>query len=191
LKFFVSLTVTVLLAASAYACNVCDVHASTASVESISVQSSGHDHSGHHIMLDNIVKFGADGNHTAMCGCGMEITVNDKTLSSNIGETKFYACSQGCADMVTNVSDKEKMEMMTMWKTISVIHVLASNAMEKGTKQIATCGCGMEVTVDDHTISFAENGVKLYFCSKGCQNMVMAMSDEDRSAMQAKYVKSD
>jgi|GEM_PF-6259241 len=191
LKIFVSIIITALVSISAYACGSCTTHASHANTKTVATPIGGHDHAAHNILLDNIVKTNSDGNHTALCGCGMEVSVNDLTLSSKIEKTTLYTCGKGCADQVSAASDKEKMELMAMWKTIAAPYVLASNSVTTDGKQVATCDCGMKVTVGEHTRSTIENGVQLYFCGEGCQNMVMNMSDKDRSAMQAKFTESN
>jgi len=119
LKIFVSLIIMASVSVSAYACGGCAAHASNAMAETVSTPKHDHDHASHQVRLDNIVKADSKGNHTALCGCGMDVTVGE------------------------------------------------------------------------HTINTIENGVQLYFCGSNCQNMVAKMSDKDRTALQSKFIKSN
>jgi hypothetical protein len=128
----------------------------------------GYDHAA---CLNNVVSVDADGNKTALCGCGMEFKVSDKTPSMNVDGMTVYACSDGCAATMSGM-DKKMMDgkIGELKMAVAENKGLATNAAMMDGKMTATCPCGMSVEVNDKTPFVVENGVKVYTCCDDCLN---------------------
>ncbi|MFC2150127.1 hypothetical protein ACFLQV_01360 [Calditrichota bacterium] len=153
----------------------------------------GQDHEGHMKhdqakMMNNVFAMDADGNRTALCGCGMEVKVSDTSTKVMNGDMTFYTCSQGCADMMGKMSEAEKKDAMMKWHDNFKTHKLASNAMMKDGKNMATCGCGMVFEVNNEHV-LIDNGMKIHCCSEKCHSMFSGMPGEKRMMKEMEMMK--
>lgn len=144
----------------------------------------GHDHGA---CLNNVVAVDADGSKTALCGCGMEFKVADKSPSMEADGMTIYACSEDCAKSMAGMNDRMKAGKMGELKMACEMHKnLATNASMMDGKLMATCPCGMSVEVNDKTPFIVENGVKVYVCSEDCAAGFSAADTKMREAAEMK-----
>ena len=61
------------------------------------------------VHVANVIEVTKDG-AVAMCGCGMKVAVNDKTVYLDAGDKAFATCSSGCRDhLASDVAKAAKM----------------------------------------------------------------------------------
>jgi YHS domain-containing protein len=131
--------------------------------------------------LNNITKMDAQGNRTALCVCGQEFQVTDKSPMILRGDETDYCHNQECHDMFLK-APKEAQEKMIgdFWTSTFPFDKMATNKFMKDGKEVATCLCGKSVDVNDKTPRVTENGVTLYLCSDACQSSLHGMSAKMR-----------
>lgn len=144
-----------------------------------------------HMPLNNVVKIDDEGKRTALCGCGMEINVDDKTVFYKDDKLTFWACGDNCKNMMANATDEERTMMMGAWHTKFAAYELADNTFMKDDVLMAKCACGAEIVVDDKTLKVVENGMKVYCCGPGCHDMFTAMNDDKRLEVEIKAAMTD
>lgn len=145
----------------------------------------GHDHG---MCLNNVVGVDADGNKTALCGCGMEFTVTDNSPSITADGMTVYACSEECASKLSGMDDRKRAGKIGELKTACEMHKnLATNAAMMDGKLMADCPCGKHFEVTDHSPYVVENGVKMYVCGNAC---VAGFSTADKDKREKAQMKT-
>lgn len=144
-----------------------------------------------HMPMNNVFMMKEDGSRMAMCGCGKEFAVTDKSPMVQNGGMTMYCCSQECHDHAAKASKEEMEQMMGTWMKgyDAKMGSMAANTMMADGKKMAKCGCGKEFAVTDKSPMICENGVMMYCCSEQCHEMMMKMSAEDRMSAEMKVVK--
>jgi hypothetical protein len=136
--------------------------------------------------LNNVVRIGADGKRTALCCCGHEFTVSDKSPSLTHDGTSFAMCGEACKEAASAASPKETAMTMAAWRAKFDKTPFATNAVSAGGKTTAFCGCGEVFAVTDRSPVIVENGVKLYCCGEACHEHLLKMSASERLALETK-----
>ena len=139
------------------------------------------------VILNNVVSMDADGNRTALCACGMKVAVNDRTPTTQLGNTAMYMCGEGCKTHFEKASADERQDKTTQWRDQVSRFSSASNARSVGDKQVYSC-CGKEQEIGSKTTSVTENGVTIHTCGPGCAAQFREMSATDRIKAQKKVV---
>jgi hypothetical protein len=140
--------------------------------------------------LNNVFKMDASGVRTARCMCGKEFQVSNDSPVIKRGDGEYYCCSKGCHDMYESANKGARDKMFKeSWSSYPMTG-MATNAVMKDGKQMATCLCGKEVTVTDKTPNVTENGVKMYVCSDACKTALHGMAANDRLSKELAVVKS-
>ncbi len=149
-------------------------------------------HAGHdaYMPMNNVFAINKKGERKALCGCGMEVAVNDDTPVETFKGMTFWTCGETCAEMMKGMSEAEMDNAMKIWHEKFDGYKLASNTEMKDGKEMATCGCGMVFEVSDDNPRIVENGMVLHMCGDNCKNMVMEMPAEKRLKMEKKMTKS-
>lgn len=142
---------------------------------------------GLHHMLNNVIKV-TGGEKTALCVCGMEVKVTDKTPTFEHRGMTIYTCSEGCKEKLAKATPDEMRKLMGPFHEKLRAVKYATNEVEKGGKKVATCACGKTFDVTDQSPSITENGVRMYCCSAACEEHLMKMPAAERAAAEAKVV---
>ncbi len=138
--------------------------------------------------MNNVMMMTADGKRMAMCGCGKEFEVTDKSMVMK-GSPAMYCCSPECHEHAMKMSKEEMEKGMAEWSTKFMAVEMPSNMKMAGEKKMATCGCGTEFEVTDKSPMIWENGVKMYCCTDKCHEMMLGMSEADRMSAEMKLLK--
>jgi hypothetical protein len=136
--------------------------------------------------LNNVVRVAADGKRTALCCCGHEFAVTDKSPTMSHDGTSFFMCGEACKAAALAATPQEAAKTMAEWRAKFDKAPLATNAVSAGGKTTAVCGCGAAFTVTDRSPVIVENGVKLYCCGDACHEHLLKMSAGDRMALETK-----
>lgn len=139
------------------------------------------------VVLNNVVSMDAEGNRSALCACGMKVTVDDHTPKMQLGNATMYMCSEGCMAHFEKASADERQTMTTQWRDQVSRYAAVSNVYNVGGKQVYSC-CGKEQEVGSKTASVTENGVTIYTCGPGCASNIRGMSATDRIKTQKKII---
>lgn len=142
---------------------------------------------GLHRTLNNITKV-TGAAKTALCVCGMEVKVTDKTPVFEHRGMTIYTCSEGCRDKLAKATPDEMRPIMGPFHEKFRAVKYATNEVEKGGKNVATCACGMTFDVTEQSPSITENGVRMFCCSPGCAEHLLKMPAAERAAAEAKVV---
>ena len=134
----------------------------------------------------NNVYMSKDGKKMAMCGCGAEFEVSDKTASMDMHGMTMYACGPECAEHMKTATAEEMAAGMDAWQTKFAAKEMMSNAMMKDGHNMATCACGQSFEVTASTPCVVEDGMKMNACCAGCAEHVMKASAEERHGMMMK-----
>ncbi len=134
----------------------------------------------------NNVYMSKDGKKMAMCGCGKEFEVTDKTASTDVHGMTMYACGPDCAEKMKTATAEEMAAGMDAWHKKFAAKEMASNVTVKDGHPIATCACGQSFEVNAETPYIVEDGMKMHACCAGCANHVMKASAEERHGMMIK-----
>ena len=135
----------------------------------------------HQDHLNNVITMDASGNRTALCMCGKEFPVTDKSLSVQTSEQTLFCCTEGCHAMAAKLSSEQLQEAATdFFKTTFPNDKMVTNIFVKDGRKMAACLCGKTVEVNDKTPKITENGMTLYVCSDACNTSIHGMSAADR-----------
>jgi hypothetical protein len=131
--------------------------------------------------LNNVTKMDAKGDRTALCVCGQEFQVTDKSPMILRGDETDYCHNQACHDMFLQASKEAQDKMIAdFWANTFPFDKMATNKFMKDGKEVATCLCGKSVDVNDKTPHVTENGVTLYLCSDACTTALHGLSAKMR-----------
>ena len=180
------LLVTALVAASATATAAPYGKTDAKSPSSASVATTTHSEHVAIVPLNNVVRVGADGKRTALCCCGHEFAVSDKSPTMPHDGTSFYMCGEACKAAAVAATPQETAKTMTAWRAKFDKAPFATNAVSAGGKMTAVCGCGEVFAVTDQSPVIVENGVKLYCCGEACHEHLLKMSASERMALETK-----
>ncbi len=141
--------------------------------------------------LNNVIAMDASTSRTALCACGAEFKVTDKSPTIMRGDETDYCCTPGCHDMFMSASKEAQDKMMSeYWASKFPFDKMATNATMKDGKKMATCLCGKPVEVTDNTPKVTENGVTMYLCSEACSTMLHGMTAKDRMDKEVAMMKA-
>ena len=125
-------------------------------------------HDKHH-KAQNIIKVDEEGNKTALCACGMEFAVTEKTGKLEKDGKTYYLCSDGCKAKVSKSAstmlpalDVKVMAKKADMGTLGNVHTVSESG-----EMTAKCACGMDVKVSDKTVKREHNGQTYYMCNEG------------------------
>ena len=180
------LLVTALVAASATATAAPYGKTAAKAPSSASVATTTHAEHAASVPLNNVVRVGADGKRTALCCCGHEFAVSDKSPTMLHDGTSFYMCGEACKAAAGAATPQETAKTMTAWRAKFDQTSFATNAVSTGGKTTAVCGCGEVFAVTDQSPVIVENGVKLYCCGEACHEHLLKMSASERMALETK-----
>ena len=138
------------------------------------------------VPLNNVVRVGADGKRTALCCCGHEFAVSDKSPTMSHDGTSFYMCGEACKAAAVAATPQETAKTMAGWRAKFDQTSFATNAVATGGKTTAVCSCGGVFAVTDQSPVIVENGVKLYCCGEACHEHLLKMSASERMALETK-----
>ena len=131
--------------------------------------------------LNNVTKMDVKGDRTALCVCGQEFQVTDKSPMILRGDETHYCHNQECHEMFMKTSKEAQDKMISdFWTNTFPWDKMATNKFAKDGKDVATCLCGKSVDVNDKTPRVTENGVTLYLCSEACATALHGMSAKMR-----------
>ncbi len=136
--------------------------------------------------LNNVIRLDRDGTRTALCCCGAEFKVSDKTTSLPREGTTFFMCTQACRDASAKETPAQAQRTLATWREKYAGVKLASNLAVKDGQQTALCGCGKSFVVAKDTPVLEENGVRLYCCGEECHQALLRMTPETRLAKEMK-----
>ncbi len=136
--------------------------------------------------LNNVTKVGPDGKRTALCRCGHEFAVSEKSPSMSHDGTTFFMCGEACRAAATAATPQEAAKTMAEWHAKFEKTPLATNAVAKGGRTTAVCGCGAVFPVTDQSPVIVENGMKLYCCGEACHEKLLKMSAGERLTLETK-----
>ncbi len=128
----------------------------------------------------NVTQCTMTGEMSAVCACGMEFKVTDKTPSIEKDGKKYFVCSEECAEKIKADPDRIIPIMEMKAKEVRKAAKVGGNVMchdEKGAK-LAMCSCGAEMTVGESSVERIHDGETFYFCCEGCAKKF----DEDPAA---------
>jgi hypothetical protein len=143
------------------------------------------------VPLNNVIRTSPDNTRTALCRCGKEFTVTDKSPTYESGGTTFYLCSDACKSAAMATKPAEAMQSLATWRTKFATEKLASNVKTEAGKRTAVCGCGKTFTVTDSSPVIVENGVRMYCCSDACHDQFVKMSASQRMGTEMKVARGD
>jgi hypothetical protein len=139
--------------------------------------------------LNNVVKMDAAGTRTALCLCGKEFTVTDKSPNFDQRGTHYYLCSDECKGKTGSATKEELTKMVGDWKNSSKAYKTPENTVKKDGKKWATCACGKEFEVGASSEFIKENGVKMYLCSDDCMKAMTGMGEQERMTKELALLK--
>jgi len=124
----------------------------------------------HHHDAQNIIKVDEKGNKTALCACGKEVAVTEKTSKLEKDGKTYYLCSDGCKAKVSNsastmlpVIDTKVMAKKAEMGTLGNVHTVSESG-----EMTAKCACGMDVKVTDKTVKREHSDQTYYMCNDDC-----------------------
>lgn len=135
--------------------------------------------------MDNVTVI-KEGHKTALCGCGKEFEVSDKTPKMDANGMTMYCCTPECHEHAMAMKPEEMAAGMMEWQKMFSAKEMASNVMMVDGKKMATCACGQKFEMTDKTCCVVENGMKVNTCCNGCAEHMMKASAEERMGMMQK-----
>jgi len=136
--------------------------------------------------LNNVVRVADDGKRTALCCCGHEFTVTDKSPTMSHDGTTFFMCGDACKAAAVAATPQESAKTLADWRAKFDQEPLPTNAVAKGGRTTAVCGCGKVFTVTEQSPVIVENGARLYCCGEACHEHLLKLPAAERMALETR-----
>ncbi len=120
----------------------------------------------------NIIKV-SDDQETALCACGMQVKVTDATPAVEVDGEFYYVCSDGCKTKFSENSSTMKTDLDKKVLKAKIDNGMMGNVfkVKDSGELVAKCACGMDVAVNDSTVSRVYDGHTYYLCGEHCAAM--------------------
>jgi len=121
----------------------------------------------------NVYKVDSDGKEYAVCACGQKMEVDKNTAKAEYKGSTYYFCGPGCKANFDKSTEKVIGAFEVQVGKAKAEEGLLGNVYkvdDEGNK-MAKCGCGMDVKVDDNTVSRTHENHTYYLCSNQCAGM--------------------
>lgn len=142
-------------------------------------------------VANNVVSL-HDGQKTALCACGSNFDVTEKSPSFSFDGGTYFLCGEGCKAKIEGMDEETKAGAVPgLQKAVLTSEHLMSNEMIKDGKKMATCACGQTFEVKTETPRVIADGMCMDACCGGCAQHVLKASAEERAAMMKKVMHSD